>query len=98
MSYNLTPIYNANTTLEIIDGFMQVSDNTGLFVFVLFMLYLTILAVYGKNDIVKVSISASFITATIGLVLFAMGWVGLHIIILPIILLIISVIALKFFD
>jgi len=96
MTYNMTPIYDGNTTLEIIDGFVKVAGGTGLFNMLILFIYIAILIVYGRENLGRVSIAASFITGVISVLFYALGWLNQSILILPIILLMISLLIYKF--
>lgn len=96
MTYNMTPIYDGNTTIEIIDGFIKVAGGVAIFNFLIFFIYIIVLMVYGRDNIAQAAIGAGFVSGVVSVILFALGWVSAQIYILPLILLMISILIYKF--
>lgn len=90
MVYNLTSLWDANNTFQMIDS-VNTTSNGALIVFMLFVIYIAIIFIFQKQDMRKVIVADSFIVSVLGILLFAMGWLPLNYLVIPIILLFIGI-------
>ena len=95
--YNMTSIWAANNTLEILTAVNDKSDSM-LFIFLMMVLWVILLFVFKRNDFTVATIVSSFIMS----IIFAYSWViriiSFKILILPLVILIIATFIYMFVD
>lgn len=91
---NTTGIDNANTPLQIIQEVNAVSGGV-LINMLLFLLWLILLFAFGRENLKKAMVGASFIVVILGILLFAMDLAQWSVLIMPIILFFASIIIYK---
>jgi len=89
--YNLDPIFAANNTMEIIAA-VNTSTNGVFFTLIMISIYIILLIRYHEQSWKAVSLVCSFIWFMIALYGYSLEWIGMPILIIPIILTFVSLI------
>jgi len=90
MTYNLTNVTNANTMLDLATGANQLSGGTLAISSLLLIFIISFLGAKTYDTEVALIIS-SFVTSIIAILLFIIGWIGVEILVVPLVLLVGSI-------
>jgi len=93
--YNLTNLTNANTIVDMTTEVNRLSDGL-LIVMLMLILFLTYMIVFKKQNLKPVLIGASFLMTIMAIIAFTFGWIGVEVLIIPIILLFASILIFYF--
>ena len=85
MVYNLTPVFQSNNTAEIFTALNSNSDGW-IVGFILVALYIALILIFNKQDLSSTLMGTSFIMFVICLITFSLGFIGMPVLILPILL------------
>jgi len=88
--YNLTNLYLQNESVGMITELNTLSDGW-LIGWLLIVLYVVLLFTYQRGSLRKTSIVVSAITSFITIYLFVIGWIGLNIVILSMVMMFIYI-------
>jgi len=97
MSYNLSAVYEANNTLQITSAVNTLS-NGWLSGGIIIVIYIITLMVYHRNNLRVSSIAASLVTTYVSILMYVIGFIGLNVLIIPLILLFVSIFIYMFMD
>ena len=97
MVYNLTNLWMANNTVQMI-GEVNTISNDHLIGFLMFAIYMFIIIKYQYANFRTTLFAASFIMTILGVLFYTLGWVGLPILIIPILLTFVGIFIVLFVD
>ena len=97
MVYNLDGLWAANNTVEMIGAVNSTSDGW-LFGLLMIGLYIVLLLNINRENIRVSYLGASFIMVLLSTVAFGIGWIGLPVLIIPILLTFISLFIVLFIN
>jgi len=95
--YNMTGIWAANNIVEQI-GALNTASGDSLIIFFMFTLYISLLFIYGRENMRAALLADSFIMVVISALSFGLGWIQFSTLIIPIMLVFVSLIALLFVE
>lgn len=90
--YNLSRLWAANNTVEIIQSTITIDNNLYFGAMILVLIFTSLLGYYKYQSFRKVLPVTSFITSVMASYMWAMGWIGFSILIIPIVLFFASII------
>jgi len=96
--YNLTSLWAANNTAEIISSTMKLEPNLYVGAFIIVLIFTTGLGYYKFESFNKVLPVISFVASIASIYMWAMGWIGFSILIIPLVLFFASILILLFVD
>lgn len=87
MTYNLTEVWDSNNIVEMFTAVNNLTDPAGyLIYFVLLVLYIIVLVKFYREDMTKTFLATSVMMVIVMSLFYALGWVGFHIMVIPIML------------
>lgn len=95
--YNMTNVTSANNIIEIVKGVNDPS-NGGLILLLCMTLFIILMVTYGRNNFKAALLAGAFMMVLICVPLFIIGWIGMEILILPILMVVAAILTYMFVD